>query len=288
MMRETAAMMVWALGVWQVQVLPSAAAPSPAEWTPFTLGDQGGIVVPATLNGVGPFRLLLDTGATHSSISEDVARTLGAPLVATTTVTTTTGSEVQGVVRLDRFELGPLRIEGLQPSVAAMQAIDATGTVQGVIGQDVLATAAYTIEFDRRRITWGRDAAAPAGPTSVFSLEFIEGRFVVELPQRDRALRLVPDTGSGTIVLFDSPGPAPVSTSGLDGVTGLATLTGRALVQQVRLRELRIGATTWRDVTAVLIQKPAGNRAGADGLLPLHGFRRVTFDGPRGLLAVLD
>ena len=43
--------------------------------TTFQLGDQGGVIVPVMLNGNGPFMMLLDTGATHSVITEDVAAT---------------------------------------------------------------------------------------------------------------------------------------------------------------------------------------------------------------------
>ena len=71
----------------------SQAAPSGAshpDCTDVSLADQGGVLVPVMLNGMGPFRLLLDTGATHSSVSADVAHAIGARVVATTTVTTST------------------------------------------------------------------------------------------------------------------------------------------------------------------------------------------------------
>ena len=103
-MRMAAAVVAWALGVFPLQVSTAAGGASRSGSTPFALADQGGIVVPATLNGFGPFPLLLDTGATHSSISSVVARTIGAPVVATTTMATSTGSEILEVVRLDRFE----------------------------------------------------------------------------------------------------------------------------------------------------------------------------------------
>ena len=60
--------------------------PTPRLWasssTPFSLGDQGGIILDVTLNGLGPFKMLLDTGATHSAITADVAERIGARIVA--------------------------------------------------------------------------------------------------------------------------------------------------------------------------------------------------------------
>ena len=69
--------------VWSIAVLLSLAAeaglPAQSTTTSFTLDPHGGIVVAAVFNGAGPYRILLDTGANHSSISEDVARAIGAP-----------------------------------------------------------------------------------------------------------------------------------------------------------------------------------------------------------------
>jgi len=61
------------------------------EATPFKLAAQGGILVPVTLNGTGPFQMLLDTGASHSSISKELAGALDAPPVARATVSTPAG-----------------------------------------------------------------------------------------------------------------------------------------------------------------------------------------------------
>ena len=52
----------------------------------------------------------------------------------------------------------------------------------------------------------------------------------------------------------------------------------------VRLRELRIGDRTIRNLTAVAISMSGHHPAAGDGLLPLHLFERVTFDGPARLL----
>lgn len=281
-MRTTAAVLLWGLAISPV---PVANAASAAGWTPFALAEQGGIIVQAMLNGTGPFQLLLDTGATHSSISEDVVRVLSAPIVASTTLTTSAGTGLHAVARLDRFELGPVSAVALLPSVIRTEAIDPTGVVQGVIGQDVLAALRYTIDFPARRIIWDAAADGPAYNVSTFALEPVNGRFVIAVPQQGATLRLVPDTGSGGLVLFVRPDRPAVTTTKL-GSSELVTVVGRMRVRQARVRELRIGATRFSNVTAVLVPKPRAERSEADGLLPLHWFRRVTFDGPRRLMIV--
>jgi hypothetical protein len=54
--------------------------------------------------------------------------------------------------------------------------------------------------------------------------------------------------------------------------------------RHVRLRELRLGNRTMRDVPAVSIERSDPRPAEGDGLLPLHLFERVTFDGPGRVL----
>ncbi len=45
--------------------------------TTFQLGAQGGVMVPVMVNGSGPFIMLLDTGATHSVITDGRGRRRG-------------------------------------------------------------------------------------------------------------------------------------------------------------------------------------------------------------------
>src|SRR5258708_19014424 len=77
---------------------------------------------------------------------------------------------------------------------------------QGVIGQDVLGTLRYTIDYRQRRIVWHEAAAGVPPRASVFELESQQDRFVALVPQGRRVLRLVPDTGADTLVLFQGEG----------------------------------------------------------------------------------
>jgi hypothetical protein len=85
--------------------------------TPFRLGDQGGVIVPVTLDGKGPFQMLLDTGATHSAITEKVRRIVGAQAVAKSAVIAPTTTTIRPVVAVEHWSFGPVSVDIVLPTV---------------------------------------------------------------------------------------------------------------------------------------------------------------------------
>jgi predicted aspartyl protease len=254
--------------------------------TDFEMARPGAIVVPVKLNGAGPYLFLLDTGSSHSVIDERLAGTLGAPAVARTTVTSPLGDETRPVVRLDHLEIGPVVAKGVLASVVNPGTIDPAARVQGLIGLDVLAGLRYTLDFDNRRVHWGAAASRDRRGHSKFALRLEGHRFLIDLTLGTGRLSLVPDSGAGGLVLFERNGrPLPLVWTDSSRAV-LATLNDRRLVRQVRIAALPLGLSTLRNVPAVLIPRPDAESGEGDGLLPLHLFRHVTFDGPSRLLTI--
>jgi predicted aspartyl protease len=276
-------MRIWA-SVLLVLLLGRSAPQAAGETTPFKRGGQGGILVPVILNGAGPFQLLLDTGANHSSISEELAGALNAPPVARGVVSTPAGDRERLVVRVDRLRVGPIEVTVTATAVPSRDLL-AAGDVAGVLGQDVLAGLRYTIDYHARRIVWD-DRREHDAKAAVLPLAFRDGLPVVDLPQGDSMLRLVADSGAGGLVLFDGAGrDLPVMTPD-GGVVRVDSFHGTTLAPSVRIRRFQVGASTFRELPAVLLPATSAPAHRGDGLLPLHMFRRVTFDGPAGLLIV--
>ncbi len=248
----------------------------------FQFGDQGGVIVPVMVNGSGPFKMLLDTGASHSAITADVAAATGARTVATSSVVSPAAETIRPIVVIDELSLGPITADLVLPSVVPNASFDAEGIIQGLIGQDVLASLRYTLDFKRRVIEW-HDQAPPARGL-VLNLAFEHGRFLVSLPQDHTTLRLVPDSGAGGLVLFDAAGRRSDNIVDTGETVALATVHARRQARGVRIRELRLGNRTLRDVPAVTNERIDARPDDGDGLLPLHLFERVTFDGPGRLL----
>jgi predicted aspartyl protease len=261
----------------------AASRPAMLAETPFRLLSQGGIVLDARLNGSGPFEVLLDTGASHSTITESLARTLGAPAVARSVVSSSIGHALRTIVRVDRVELGPASAVVL-PTMVGDEVMDQIERVQAIVGQDVLASLRYTIDFPRRRIVW--HSSPPASHGTALELDFEEGRFLARLPQERVLLRLVPDSGAGGLVLFDRSLDSDLPVVFERGNFDVATLSGRGPGRRATMHALRVGAATLFNLPAVVVQPVVSVRAGGDGLLPLDLFDVVTMDGPGRLMFV--
>lgn len=271
-----------ALGFVALAPAPHAALTEPPGVTPFERGHNA-IVLAARLNGRGPFRLLLDTGSTHTSVSPKTAEALGAPVVGKAPMGSAAGSRMTLVVRISSLEVGPVSVNGLLASVIDLGEIPDVDRIDGVIGHDALGTLRYAIDFRRRHVVWFPTDAMAARASSL-ELEPSGGRFLLALPQRDSLLRLVPDTGAASLLLFAPHDALPVTR--LPVFATLTTMSGVTEVRTATLRELRVGALTLRDVPAVVTDRDRSEPADVDGLLPLHLFDRVTVDGPGKRLIV--
>ncbi len=189
---------------------------------------------------------------------------------------------IRPIVAIDELSFGPITADLVLPSVVPNASFDADGKIQGLIGQDVLASLRYTLDFKRRVIEWHDQAPPRRG--LVLKLAFEHGRFLVSLPQDHTTLRLVPDSGAGGLVLFNVAGRRSHNIVDTGETVELATADASRRARRVRIRELRLGDRIMRDVPAVTIERIDPRPAEGDGLLPLHLFERVTFDGPARLL----
>src|ERR1700759_3829957 len=79
----------------------------------FTLTDNR-VFVPATLDGYGPFQMLLDTGADAGGISRNTARAIGAPsLKALRIGGAGEGTDAATTTRVDSLVIGGARFSKL-------------------------------------------------------------------------------------------------------------------------------------------------------------------------------
>lgn len=265
----------------------SLSASTAAHSLPFALTPTGQVLVQVTVNGTGPHTFVLDTGSNRSVISDALASRLALAPVAVTETVSSSGSATALVVRIQTMALGSHTASAvLAPVVpsARIQAIHAKA--EGIIGQDVLIDAHYTLDYRRKQIRW-LAANEDSGAGLRLALQRSEGRVIVELPQSPRVedvARLVPDSGASVLVLFDRGGRVPIAATALSAAVKTTTLTGEAQMQAATVPRLRVGSSTMWDLPAVIVARRDEDASRVDGLLPLSGFSSVTFNGPQHYL----
>jgi predicted aspartyl protease len=119
------------------------------------------------INGKGPFRLVLDTGANHSAVTVGVAQALGIPL------STETSFQLQGVTgsaMVPSIRVQSLLVGDLMMSSAVLPIVpDALGGAEGVLGVEGLLDKRIFIDFfhDRISITRSHNRRALSGFVTV-------------------------------------------------------------------------------------------------------------------------
>jgi len=156
----------------------SVTAEEPRFVAPTRRDRIGRIWAPVRINGQGPFRLVLDTGASHSALTPRLAATLGIPLDSGETVMLrgATGSIPVPMVPVDTLEVGDLLIEPRRLAVVP----DALGGAEGVLGSDGFADRRIHIDFLRDSITIMRSKNQRAsGGYMTIPVKNINGRLLV-------------------------------------------------------------------------------------------------------------
>ena len=179
-----------------VIVLAEAAAQAPVAVAPVVLDDIsvtadeprfvaptrrdriGRIWAPVSVNGQGPFRLVLDTGASHSALTARVVEELGIAYDPSNTVLLrgATGSVQVPFVAVETLEFGDLLVEPRRLPIVP----DALGGAEGVLGTDGLAGKRIHIDFRRDSITIMRskNERAASGYATI-PVRFLRGRLLV-------------------------------------------------------------------------------------------------------------
>jgi predicted aspartyl protease len=184
-----------------VTALPdvTVSAPEPRYVAPTTRDRIGRIWAPVLINGEGPFRLVLDTGASRSAILPRVAEALKLPIaVNSIQLRGVTGSAIASSITVDTLEVGDLILQGTTMPIVE----DVFGGADGVLGAEGLADKRIVIEFRRDRISilYSHRQEAPYGfLTLPFKFEHNRG---VRIPVVIGGVRVVGviDTGAQATV----------------------------------------------------------------------------------------
>jgi hypothetical protein len=176
---------------------------------PTTRDHIGRVVVQATINGKGPFRFIVDTGATRSTVTPDLVRALGltAGEAHTVVVNGITGTAEVSAVTLDNFQAGDLAIDGLLVPVVWAPLM---AGADGIFGAAGLTEKSLSVDFRRNRveISGGVQAAVRAEALKLHATRVTHGLMVLAMQVGAVPTLAVIDTGSertlGNLALRDA------------------------------------------------------------------------------------
>ena len=169
-------------------------AEEPRYVAPTRLDKIGRIWAPVSINGQGPYRLVLATGASHTALTPHLAETLGVRTdpAAQVMLRGSTGSVSVPVVQIQTLEIGDFLMEPGRLAVIP----DALGGADGVIGMDGLANKRIHIDFrhDRITITRSKNQRAGRGFTTI-PVSLLHGLLVVDAFMGGVPVKAIIDTG---------------------------------------------------------------------------------------------
>jgi predicted aspartyl protease len=244
------------------------------------------MTVEVLVNGQGPYRFLVDSGADSSVVGLRIAQQLQLPLGTPATLHGMTASARVERVRVNELTLGQSTIRDLE--LPALQERDLGG--EGMVGIDALVQQRLLMDFEKRTIKV-EDARQPA--------QLLDGEIVVRARRRRGQLILtqvraaglpveaVIDTGSeitiGNLALRDKlikghrDKFVTIAATGVTGVT--------IDLQLARIGELRLGSVTLKNVPIAFADLPPFEVFGLSkepslllGTDLLETFRRVSLD----------
>ncbi|HWX30182.1 MAG TPA: aspartyl protease family protein, partial [Steroidobacteraceae bacterium] len=165
--------------------------------TPTTHDHIGRVIVPVMVNGQGPFRFIVDTGATRSTISPHLVRALGlTPEVGSTVVVNgITGSAQTVFVMVDSLRAGDLLIDG---SALPVVWAPVMAGADGILGAAGLSEKSLLIDFQRNRVEIARhvDGLLRAQSVKIHAVSVTHGLIAVDaIVGRTRVTAII-DTGA--------------------------------------------------------------------------------------------
>lgn len=225
------------------------------------------------VNGAGPFRMLVDTGAQSCALTEEAAQRARVSSVARVEQVTSAGQRLTPAGRAT-ITLDQVTADDAEVLIGGVDGLRSLGVkIDGVLGQSFLLGLDYLIDVRRRVLL----LTVPPPDGTPIPLDFVDRRPAVRVEVSGKSRLLALDSGAPALVLFQrrADGLPPRSVS-----TNAGTIVGTCGTESVRIEAKRP-----RRLPAVSI--PAQHRA-ADGLLPLSFFdsvyigsteRIVIFDG---------
>jgi predicted aspartyl protease len=184
------------------------------------------MVAPVTLNGMGPFNFMVDTGANRSCISKAVADTLNLPEGPMISLHTVVATKLRASVKVDRLQVGLRSQRNVNIPVVPISKNEA----DGVLGVDWLKGRRLVLDFKGK----GLEIIAPKTELSTAS------RVVVPAQRRSGQLTMIDADMNGRPIsaMIDSGSEISIGNAALRNLLPPPSASDRSLMREVHLSTL--------------------------------------------------
>lgn len=274
-----------------VAQIPQSALPSsyrhPPRLTtrvevPFKLYQAHLIVVQGSVGSLPQLNFVIDTGTYPTAVDTRIANRLRLAGWAHKLALFEQNIDVRLAV-LPSLQLGPIRAESVPVVIQDLSPLkEASGVrVDAIVGLDVLSLSSFSIDYRSKRITFGPIESSP------FGVPFDTGPpiLTVQLRIQDEPVRLLVDTGTADLVLFECQLRGRVHELPFSTTKLLRNSTGKALeMTEVWLPGLRLGTTSFGIQEALSAADNTDCDRPFDGVvgIPHLGLKWVAFDFEHG------
>jgi predicted aspartyl protease len=252
-------------------MVPSMASATPEDDSLKLQVRSGRPVVEGVyVNGHGPYRFLIDTGATLNVIDAKIAASIDMPMTFSTQLTSSSGVTTAHGCESADIHVGSATATAQPFLFSGADALrEISPGIQGVLGEAFLSGFDYLLDLRGGRLTFGSAAQVSQGTRISFRLS--NGRPVVSTSLGS----LVLDTGAATMIRF--------RVSGSQNTSVMVTATGRSLAGSVD-STLRIGGHQFWGGDAVAL--PTSPETDVDGLMAVSPFRSIYVSNSEGYVVL--
>jgi hypothetical protein len=229
-------------------------------------------VISVQLNGRGPFRMVIDTGASSCSFAPRVANLLGLSPEYRVLNLTPNGKRLTPGIRSVEVELGTRVAENVAFLWQESRGLTEAGVeVDGVLGQSLLSRFDYLLDYKSGQLVLDspeRQSADTPGKQIKFTR--VAGRMLLNaMNPAEGSMKLILDSAASNVLLWRG-GDYQVR-----GMTArLVAMNGPRAVSMIRMPLLVVGDQALQRLDAVVAPSPDEGRE-EDGLLPAGLFRSI-------------
>lgn len=159
----------------------------PPDGTTLAMGDLGGRpVVDVSINGKGPYRFILDTGASVTVIGDDLKDELALP----------SGGGSPSLVSIDSLRVGEASLTGVVAGIAPLSRMFRTDAPRGVLSASTFPGYLVILDYPGKRVKIQKGELPPADSRAIF--QYTAEQVLPNVPVRIGSVevRVHPDTGS--------------------------------------------------------------------------------------------